>query len=140
MNKGFHYFAFLLLFCFFSQKSFAQNVPDLIYYQFDAVGTSTVFNAASPGAGSANANIGGGMTQAAGGQFGGGLVGTGGASNSDFVNTGWKTDLDGAWTISFFLSNVAPDNTVYYFFGDHSANSFRCFTNGTAGTLSLIHI
>src|SRR5262245_43919084 len=83
----------------------------------------------------------GGLTQGEGqGVCGGGaVIGTGVASNTDYVNTGWAPDRGtGAWTISFRTSNIGPSATLFYIFGDAGSNSFRCFTNGVAGPSNWI--
>ena len=60
-------------------------------------------------------------------------------STTDYVNTGWATSLSGtSWTISFWTADVTPSATLFYIFGDLSASSFRCFTNGIAGPSNWI--
>ncbi len=62
------------------------------------------------------------------------MIGTGVSSSTDFVNTGWATNLTGmSWTISFKTANITSSSTLFYIFGDSTAGSFRCFTNGVAG-------
>ena len=113
------------------------NVPERIYYKFDGTG-ATVPNLASAPVGSNPAAIQGAMSQGGAGQFGGGLRGTGGLSSADRLNTGWATSLSGSWTIALYLNNIQPSATLFYFFGDSAAGSFRCFTNGVAGANNLI--
>jgi uncharacterized repeat protein (TIGR01451 family) len=112
-------------------------VPELIYYTFDAPGTTVANQASAPvGANPATINN---LTVGGTGQFGTALTGTGASSSTDFVDTGWATSLgSGSWTISLWLSNVPNSTTLFYFFGDSTANSFRMFTNGVAGTNNLI--
>ncbi len=116
---------------------FNYDVPELMYYQFDGTGT-TVPNHASAPVGTNPATIQGGLTQGGTGEFGGGLIGSGSSSTSDYLNTGWATNLSGSWTISLYLNNIQPSSTLFYFFGDLNSNSFRCFTNGVAGPNNLI--
>lgn len=114
----------------------AQPVPELLYYRFDGSGTSVPNEALSPPSGTATATIMGAQSQGSEGQCNGALIGTGGSSNTDFVNTGWATDLTGtSWTIAFWINNSASTDSesLWYIFGDTNAGSFRCFTNGVAG-------
>ncbi|MEL6653037.1 MAG: LamG domain-containing protein, partial [Bacteroidota bacterium] len=122
----------LLLLCGSGTLLWGQGVPELLYYKFDGAGTS-VTNIASSPVGNNPASIVGAMSQGPTGQFGNALIGTGGTSTADYVDTGWPTNLTGDWTISFWTSNIQPSTTLYYIFGDNTAGSFRCFTNGVAG-------
>ena len=115
----------------------SQAVPELMYFKFDGGGT-TVPNQASTPVGTNPATLNGGMTQGPGGQFGGALIGTGGLSTLDNMNTGWATSLTGSWTIAFWTSNIQPSATLWYIFGDANAGGFRCFTNGVAGANNWI--
>lgn len=116
--------------------------PEVLYYKFNGSGTTVPNDALSPPAGTATANIQGGVTQ--GGSGGkcatGALIGTGVTSTTDFLNTGWVTNLPsgGSWTISFWSADIPSSTTLYYIFGDGTANSFRCFTNGVAGANNWI--
>ena len=111
----------------------SQGVPEYLYYKFDGSGPS-VLNFAIPGSGTNPATIVGGHTQAPAGQFGNGLVGAGGSSATNNVNTGWPLNVGGAdWTISFWIGGNPITGTTNYFFGDLSSASFRCFTGGVAG-------
>ena len=115
--------------------------PDMFYYKFDEPSGTMTANLASPGVGSMQAPINGGLALGGTGQFGGGLTLSGGAGTTDFVDTGWVTALgSGSWTMSMMLdiSQVAAVNPFGYFFGDSSATSFRCFTNGAAGLGNVI--
>jgi hypothetical protein len=109
----------------------AYDVPELMYYTFDGSGTSVPNLASAPVGPWASAEIEGGMTQGGLGQFSGGLIGTGGASYLDRLNTGWATDLSGDWTISLYLDNI-QSAAASYVFGDFDAD-FRCLTGGTGG-------
>jgi hypothetical protein len=113
-------------------------VPELLHYVFNGSGTTVPNLASNPPAGTANATLMGGLTQGGVGQCGGGVIGTGVASTTDYVNTGWATSLPGSFTISFWTSNISGTSTLYYIFGDLSAGSFRCFTNGVAGANNWI--
>lgn len=112
--------------------AFGQAVPELMYYKFDTGNTLT--NDASAPVGTNPAMLTGtGLTVGGSGMVGTTLIGTGTSSTNDFVNTGWNTNLSGSWTIGFWTSNVPTGSTLWYIFGDNTANSFRCFTNGVAG-------
>ncbi|PKP16705.1 MAG: hypothetical protein CVU06_14190, partial [Bacteroidetes bacterium HGW-Bacteroidetes-22] len=121
----------------FMQGAFAQDVPELIYYKFDAAG-ATVENFASAPVGTNPAPV-TGLTIGGTGQFGTALQGNGGASSSNIINTGWVTNLGtGHWTISLYLNGLVSNTTLYYLFGDAGANSFRCFLGGAAGAGNLL--
>ncbi len=110
--------------------------PELLYYKFDGTGTTVPNQALTPPPGTATANIMGGVTQGGSGTLcNGALIGTGVSSTTDYLNTGWTTSITSAtaWTISFRTANITSSSTLFYIFGDASANSFRCFTNGVAG-------
>ncbi len=125
----------LLLACAASVK--AQTTlptPELLYYRFDGVGTTVPNLALTPPVGTATATIMGSVTQGGTGLYGGALIGSGNASSTDYLNTGWAPNLgSSSWTISFWSSGIGPNSTLYYIFGDANSNSFRCFTNGVAG-------
>lgn len=110
----------------------AAGVPELLYYRFNGTGTSVPNEASAPPAGTTNATIIGGITQGAG-LCTGSLIGTGGSSFNDYLNTNWATNLSGSWTISFRTENISASATTFYPFGDINAGQFRCFTNGVAG-------
>ncbi|HEX9657213.1 MAG TPA: choice-of-anchor D domain-containing protein, partial [Bacteroidota bacterium] len=110
-----------------------QQVPELLYYKFDETGGNATTNFASPGVGTNPAPV-NGLTMGGSGQFTSALVGNGGTSGSNNVNTGWATNLGtGAWTISLWISNLPVNTTLYYLFGDVGASTFRCFIGGVAG-------
>jgi hypothetical protein len=113
---------------------FGQSVPELIYYNFDGSGTSVPNLATTPPTGTTTATIMGGLTQGGSNICDGTMIGTGVSSSTDYVNTGWATNLSGmSWTISMRTSNITSSSTLFYIFGDATAGSFRCFTNGVAG-------
>ena len=111
-------------------------VPDLIHYEFDETGTAITNRASAPPVGAETATI-MGTTVTQGLPYNGfvsALAANGTMSSfSDFVDTHWAPDLTGAWTISFFTSDVPPSTMLYYAFGDLDSGQFRCFTNGVAG-------
>ena len=108
-------------------------IPEILYYKFNGTGTTVTNLASAPPAGTSVATIQGGLSQGGSGICNGSLVGTGITSNTDYLNTGWNTQLTSSWTISFKTSGITPSVTLFYIFGDITANSFRCFTNGVAG-------
>lgn len=133
----------LLLFCVtclwaITKVSAQAPVPELLHYTFNGSGTNVPNLASNPPAGTANATLLGGLTQGGVGQCGGGVIGTGVSSTTDYVNTGWATNLPGSFTISFWTSNISGTSTLYYIFGDAGAGGFRCFTNGVAGANNWI--
>lgn len=110
--------------------------PEVLYYDFNGTGTSVPNLASAPPVGTATATILGTVTQGGSGTLcGGALTGSGISSTTDYLNTGWVTSItsSSAWTISFRTANFGSTAALYYIFGDASANSFRCFTNGVAG-------
>ncbi|MEI7898556.1 MAG: carboxypeptidase regulatory-like domain-containing protein, partial [bacterium] len=115
----------------------AQNVPEWMYFKFNVAGNQP--NAASAPVGTNPATL-TGMTTGGTGQFGTALVGNGLTSTSNNLNTGWATSLPNTgWTISFWLNNFpATSATTFYYFGDASAASFRCFTGGVAPAGGLL--
>ena len=115
------------------------GLPEVLYYLFDETGGTQTTNYAVPGRGFAIAPVLGGLTMGPTGQFGSALIGAGGPGSTDYVNTGWATDIGtSSWTISLWLNDlVVGSTTLYYLFGDASAGSFRCFLNGVAGTNNI---
>jgi hypothetical protein len=110
-----------------------------MYYKFDGTGTNVANQALNPPAGTANATILGGITQGGNGQCGGALIGSGISSTTDYLNTNWNTAFGtSSWTIAFWSSGISTNSTLYYVFGDNTAGSFRCFTNGVAGSQNWI--
>ncbi|MBS1593326.1 MAG: gliding motility-associated C-terminal domain-containing protein [Bacteroidetes bacterium] len=112
--------------------------PDVIYYTFDGTGTTVPNLATAPPSGTATGTLMGSITQGGAGLCGGAVIGSGNASSTDYVNTGWAPNLTGSWTFSFWSSNITGTSTLYYIFGDANSNSFRCFTNGVAGANNWI--
>ncbi|MGV3578977.1 hypothetical protein [Brevundimonas sp.] len=114
--------------------------PEILFYQFDETGTAVTNRASSPPPGAASATLMGGLTQGGSisGTFLSAVVGSGVDSSTDYVNTGWATNLPGSFTISFFSSEIAPSGTLFYVMGDPTASSLRIFTNGVAGANNWI--
>lgn len=112
------------------------QVPEILYYKFDNNGPSNTPNYAIPGAGSNPASL-LGLTMGPGGQFDSALVGNGGSSSSNYLNSGWLMDFgQGSWTISLWISNV-PTGSFGYVFGPDITSSFRCFTAGASGSTGM---
>jgi hypothetical protein len=112
---------------------------ELLYYKFDGIGTAVLNNAIGATPATDTAFIQGGLTQGAGGKCNGALIGSGNASSTDFLNTGYAPNLGtGPWTISFWTKDITPSGTLFYIFGDANTASFRCFTNGVAGANNWI--
>ncbi|MBN1338134.1 MAG: LamG domain-containing protein, partial [Bacteroidales bacterium] len=113
------------------------NLPELIYYKFDVPGAQVLNEASSP-VGTSPAPI-LGQTVGSTGEFGTALIGNGLTSTSNYVNTGWATNLGtGPWTISLWVDDMENTTSTRYFFGDNTASSFRCFTGGVAGANNLL--
>ena len=104
-------------------------VPDLIWYTFDEpAGSTTTKNFAVPGAGFADAPV-------LGHQLGDGLLmGVGGGSATNYVNTGWNGATGtNSFSVYFELKNAPTANTTLeYFFGNESVGQ-RAFDDGVAG-------
>ncbi len=116
-----------------------QNIPEVLYYKFNGAGTTVPNYASAPPPGTATATIMGGVTQGGTTLCQGSLIGTGAASTTDYLNTGWAPNLGaGSWTISFRTTGISTNATLYYIFGDINTASFRCFTNGVAGSTNWI--
>ncbi|MBE0638110.1 MAG: HYR domain-containing protein, partial [Bacteroidales bacterium] len=108
--------------------------PELLYYHFNDSGTSVINLASNPPAGTETATIIGGLSQGGSGICDGSLIGNGGSSANDYLNTHWSPNLNGtSWTLSFKTSNIPTSSTLFYILGDQNAGGFRCFTNGVAG-------
>ena len=123
----------------FSPGMTSAPIPELLYYKFNGSGTSVPNLASSPPVGSETATIMGTLTQGGSGICAGTLIGSGNIGTTDYLDTKWVTNLSGtSWTISFKTSNITPSSTLFYIFGDPSASSFRCFTNGVAGANNWI--
>ncbi len=128
----------LSILLFIGFKGFTQGIPELMYYRFDASSTTvlneapvaTLAGSAAPTILGTSLTVGGvGLSQTA-------LVGTGGAT-TDYIPTGWNTNLVSTdWTISFWMNSFPSGSTLWYLFGD-AGNSFRCFVNGAPGSGNL---
>ncbi|MGZ3921813.1 MAG: T9SS type A sorting domain-containing protein [Bacteroidia bacterium] len=128
------YSLIFFLFAAFSTKAQAPT-PDLLHYKFDGSGSLVTNYASNPPAGTATGTIMGGQTQTGGINCMGALVGTGATSTSDYMNTGWAPNLgSGAWTLSFWTSNIIQTTSTYYILGDVNSGGFRVFTGGVAGS------
>jgi Secretion system C-terminal sorting domain/Concanavalin A-like lectin/glucanases superfamily len=115
--------------------------PEVLYYDFNGSGTNVPNLASAPPVGTTTATIQGGLAQGGTGTLcNGALIGSGISSTTDYLNTGWVTSITStsAWTISFRSANFGSTTALYYIFGDASASSFRCFTNGVAGANNWI--
>jgi hypothetical protein len=126
----------MLLLLVITGKAFSQAVPEYMYYKFDAAGNQQNYASAPVGNNPATLN---GLTVGSTGQFGTALVGNGLSSGTNNLNTDWATNLSSTgWTISFWVNNFpATAATTFYYFGDASAGSIRCFTGGVAGNGNL---
>lgn len=135
-NSALMRMAIMTIAIFFTVAIQAQT-PELMYYQFEDGGSSVSNVATSATAVGTNpAPILGALTTTGPGQFGQGLTGAGGSGSSDYVNTGWATNLSGDWTMSFYLANWNGTD-FHYLLGDNTASSFRIFAAGGAGTNNI---
>jgi hypothetical protein len=113
--------------------------PELLYYKFDGTGTTVPNQALTPPPGTGTATIQGAITQNPGNLCNGSLIGSGLASSTDFLNTNWAPNLGtGSWSIVWRSTGISTNSTLYYIFGDAGSTSFRCFTNGVAGSTNWI--
>ncbi len=131
----------ILFFCWLILPTggFAQDPrPELMYFRFDEPGQPVTPNRANPAtAVTPQGTLIGAQTMGQVGQFGSALIGTGSGTGSDYVHTGWSTNLGtNSWTLSFWINNVGG-STFGYYWGDASAGSFRCFNAGAAGNNNL---
>ncbi len=129
-----HQFLLVLLCLLFSNFSNGQGIPEILYYKFNNTGTSVPNLASSPPSGTSNGIVNGGLT--IGGTVACGssaLIGSGGTSNTDYLDTKWATSTSGSWTISFVTDSILSTTTLYYLFSDITSSSLRCFTGGVAG-------
>lgn len=124
----------LVTFIFSNLYSQSYSVPEILYYKFNT-GTTTTPNLAVPGQGFTDAQL-VNMSMGSGGQFGNALLGNGGTGTTTHVNSGWNMNLGtSSWTISLWISNITTGTS--YLFGNDITTSFRCFTNGAAGTNNI---
>ena len=114
-------------------------LPEVLYYLFDETGGTQTTNYAVPGRGFTVAPVLGGLTMGPTGQFNSGLIGSGGLSTTDYVNTGWIPDLTTSnWTISLYLNNLPAGTALNYLFGGTVAVGWRCFYSGAAGQYGVL--
>jgi hypothetical protein len=113
-------------------SAFSQGIPELMYYQFDAGGPQSN-TASAPVGTSPNAIVGTTLSIGSPAMSTSALVGTAGSSTTNYLPTGWNTNLGTIeWTIGFWMNNIPSSTTLYYLFGD-AGNSFRFFVNGAPG-------
>jgi hypothetical protein len=109
------------------------QVPEILYYKFNN-GTTTTPNYAVPGQG-LNPALLLNMSMGPGGQFDSALVGNGGTGTTTYVNSGWNMNVGtSSWTISLWINGFPSVTGTSYIFGNDITTSFRCFTNGAAGS------
>ncbi len=128
------YILLLLSGLFFTINLIGQSypLPELIYYKFDE-DPLIVNDASNPVGVNPTLIIGNGLTLGGTGMFGTALQGTGTPSSTNRISTGWATSLTSSFTIGFWSNITTPSSTLWYIFGDNTASSFRCLTNGSAG-------
>jgi hypothetical protein len=107
-----------------------------LYYTFQGTGSDVQNFAANPPSGASTGTIFGTQRQASNGECAGSLVGSGGDSDVNYMNTNWNLALQNQWTLSFRLENVPLSTSLAYFLGEEST-SFRLFTGGIAGAGGL---
>jgi hypothetical protein len=138
-----NYYLLTALSVLFCANLWSQGIPnpEVLYYKFEGSGTTVPNLAISPPVGAENATILGGITQdtTASPICNGTLIGSGVSSTTDYLNTGWTPNLgNNSWTISFWSSGISTNATLFYVFGDVGTASFRCFTNGIAGSTNWV--
>lgn len=131
------YLIVTLIFVIIVNDISAQNVPERMYFKFNSTGNQQNYASSPVGNNPATLN---GISVGSTGQFGTALIGNGATSTSNNLNTGWVTNMPSTgWTISFWLNNFpATASTTYYYFGDATGATFRCFTGGVAGNNALM--
>jgi hypothetical protein len=129
----------MIVFTYQSLFCFSQGIPEILYYKFNGSGRTLRNQASSPPSGTATASINGilaiGGSAACGSKA---LVGSGGLSNKDYIETNWKTTTSGSWTISFWTNGLDSSTNLFYLFSDINAGAFRCFSGGVAGAGNLL--
>ncbi len=109
-------------------RLYAQPLPELIYFKFNSVSGSNVPNDANPGTRvSVNGTL-SGATVGGTGMTGTALLGNGGASGSNTINSNWALSLPAPWTIFLWVSGVTNTAAGNYVFGGAGGSSFRAFT------------
>lgn len=120
--------------------SFALPAQDVLHYKFDAMGGNKVINyAKGSSSGPAEGTVMGTATTKqrwAPGKFGGALMGGSNLAatvRNNYVSSGWDGGFTGSFTVAWFMKEqTSPGGTLSYLFS--GIGSFRCFTNGVAGT------
>ncbi len=115
----------------------AAQVPEALYFQFNEGTGTTAVNSAVPGVGNPIAPIVGSLSWAPG-PLGAGILGGGLSSTTNYVDTGWATNLTGtSFTIEFWINPSVVDTTTRYLCGDGSPATLRIFSGGVAGAGNL---
>ena len=116
----------------------AAPTPELIYYNLDGTGTTVTNNADPVTRVNASGTLKGALAQGGTPTYPSGLIGTGNSGIIDHLDTGWRTNLSGSWTISFALRDIPSSSTTpFILFGDSTASNFRCYANGSGGANTL---
>ncbi|MHC4854453.1 MAG: LamG-like jellyroll fold domain-containing protein [Planctomycetota bacterium] len=117
-------------------SSSASSQNEILYYKFDrGLGTEAVNYGSAPGPSTMKKGTATTTPWTTAGQFGGGLIGTKNNASTDYAyaDTGFKGPLNGAFTVSWWMKERNnPGTGLSYVWG--GVGSFRCFTNGVAGT------
>lgn len=117
----------------------AQGIPEILYYKFNTSSKSVPNYASNPPSGTSSATVYGALAIGSSGTCNSSaLIGSGNTSNTDYIDTKWKTTTTGSWTITFWTSNLDSTTTLYYLFSDINASAFRCFSGGVAGSKNLL--
>jgi hypothetical protein len=118
--------------------AFSQNLPELMYFKFNALANGKTANEApiATRAGVDSAVV-TGLTIGGTGQFGTALNGAAGATATNNVNPAWSGTQTGSWTISFWCNPPTPPTTRYYFGNSTGNGTFRCFIGGVAVGIRL---
>lgn len=96
--KCFFRFSGLLFGIIITTGIFAQDVPEYMYFKFNASGNQLNYASSPVGTNPAILN---GLTTGSTGQFGTALIGNGLTSATNNLNTGWATNLPSTgWTVS----------------------------------------
>jgi hypothetical protein len=112
----------------------ALSAQDILYYKFNEGSGTTAINygsaGAAPGSGTIVSTL---PANYAAGFSGGALAGSASTSLNSYVDSGWTGGFSGDFTVAWFMKETGtPGTSLSYQFSN--IGSFRCFTNGVAGT------
>ena len=115
------------------------KAPDMLHLSFndDISSTGKIKNLASDASKYADSAVVYGFKLSNGGACGRAILGNGGKSDQNRVETNMVVDLNESWTIAFWVDGLASKG-AHYLFSSVGWNGFRCFTNGAAGDSNIL--